>query len=167
MTEFEWRRRMRELRLDSEPPARVWAAIASRIDDAAQAPASANPLQGRTRPRRRDFAWRALAAAASVVMIVAIARVAAPTRDTASMAASPGAAVTGERRDPAAVSELEVSENLARNPVLAATDAELRDLQEQLRRAIAEEPGSVRLRRMLMRTEHEHRRLLQYQSQLG
>lgn len=165
MTEFERRRQLRELRLDIEPAAHVWPGIASRIGaDAVLAMAA--PARDLDRARRY-FGWPAMAAAAVVVATLAIApEVAAPRPSLSDIAGVAPTASTLERSAPDRTHD-RLAADLARNPVLAATDAELRELQEQLQRALDQQPESTRLRGMLMRTEGERRRLLQYQSQLG
>lgn len=167
MTEFERRRQLRELRLDIEPAAHVWPGIASRIGaDAVLAMAIAAPARDLDRARRY-FGWPALAAAAVVVATLAIApKVPAPRPSLSDIAGVAPAAPALERSAPDRTHD-RLAADLARNPVLAATDAELRELQEQLQRALDQQPESTRLRGMLMRTEDERRRLLQYQSQLG
>ncbi len=165
MTDFEWRRSLRDLCADTEPPAHVWGGILARIGGAERLPSA--PPRAAARRSRRRFAWRVMATAASVLVVFAIARMAPTTRPEPAAAVRAASVEPKRDRDPAATSESILREGLARNPVLAATDAELREIQEQLQRALVLEPGSERLRRMLMRTEGERRRLLQYQSQLG
>jgi len=165
MNEFEWRRQLRDLRADVEPPAPVWTAIAARIEIK---DAEGGAGGGSDRSRHPGHWGRpALAVAATLVIGIGIAMTFA-----FPPALSPGVAVAEYRelpdgkRSPTGDADALYSE-LAHNPVLAATDAELRELQEQIQRALAVQPGSARLRRMLSRTASERRRLIQYQSQLG
>ncbi len=165
MNEFEWRRQLRTLHTDVEPGPQVWAGILHRIEAGnAAAPSS---FTGTAEARTRAANWPSLAAAAAVLVAFSIALVATIPRPESPGVAKSVASEATERLRAATVADQRMESQLARNPVLAATDAELRELQEQLRRALVSQPQSPRLQRMLMRTQDERRRLLQYQSQLG
>ncbi len=168
MNEFEWRRQLRELRDDVEPPAQVWTAIASRIE----ASHSQDVSRSDSRRSRQAFAWTrpALALAATLVVAIGVAMMFALSPASLPRESVAGADVThGEKMANATTSPAldERQAGLARNPVLAATDAELREVQEQLQRALALQPDSESLQRMLSRTASERRRLLQYQAQFS
>jgi len=165
MNEFEWRKQLRDLRTDLEPPVQVWTAIVSRIER--------NDAEGVTasdsRRRRNSGQWArpALAVAATLVVGIGIAiTLAWAPPSSPGVDVAKRADLLESTRSPTGNADANASE-LARNPVLAATDAELRELQEQIQRALAVQPDSARLQRMLSRTASERRRLIQYQSQLG
>lgn len=171
MTEFEWRKSLRELRREAEVPAHVWNHVLARIESSGGA---AHPIVDRhaavSRPRNHRVAWQALAASA-LIATIAIAFTAKPLLERPALASALPAPATSSAPESSATADAsdptELARELARNPVLAATDAELRQLQAQLQQALALDPDSATLRRMFMRTEVERRRLLQYQSQLG
>ncbi len=169
MNEFEWRRQLRKLRDDVEPPAQVWTAIASRIE----ASHSQDVSRSDSRRSRQAFAWTrpALALAATLVVAVGVAMTFAlspASLPRESVAVETGVTQGGKTVTPTTSEALdERRAGLARNPVLAATDAELREVQEQLQRALALQPDSESLQRMLSRTASERRRLLQYHAQFS
>lgn len=165
MNEFEWRRQLRDLRTDVEPPLQVWAAIASRIEGKhAEGFSATRPDRNRWSGHRRR---PALAVAAALVVAIGIAMTFALTPpSTPGVDVAAHANLPEGTRSPTGNADAQSSE-LARNPVLAATDAELRELQEQIQLALSLQPDSAPLRRMLARTASERRRLIQYQSQLG
>lgn len=165
MNEFEWRRQLRDLRAEVDPPVQVWTAIASRI--AGEGAAGVAPTGFGRSSRSRHWGRPAPAVAALLVLGVGIALTFPLTpRSSPGVAVAVRAELPDGTRAPTGDAGAQSSQ-LARNPVLAATDAELRELQEQIQRALVLQPDSSSLRRMLSRTESERRRLLQYQSQLG
>lgn len=172
MNEFELRRALRELRRDAVVPPQLWSGIKARIDATRQPDLRTVPVALPARaPRQRWFA--ALAVAAAAVIAIAIPLHQRTQGDFTTRTPVPAANATGiSSSAPSPTSDggesyAELSAALARNPVLAATDAELRAVERELKRAQLTDPDSAMVQRMLARTRAERRRLLQYQAQLG
>ncbi len=170
--DLELRRQLRALQKDAEVPPMLWSGIEARIG----ASPAAITKQGRGPVRAWMQRWPRTAVFA--VAAAAVLAVALPLHQLTITPSNPGHSpdaplVAGApSRSPspsgdAHPTDTELSAALSRNPVLAATDAELRAVERALERAHDTDPDSALVERMLARTRAERRRLLQYQSQLG
>lgn len=140
MSEFEWRRGMRELGGPVQPQRDLWAGIAARIE-AEQAAAPAVP------PRRRWLAPLALAAsvlvaAAAFVHMLSLQR----TQDAPSDYRADTALPALQRAD----AQLKAVPN--RDPRLAGAVIEVDAATRQLQQSLQEQPDAVFLVGLLNRT---------------
>ncbi len=136
MNDFEWRRRLRDLRQPQAPRRELWAAIEQAID-----------ASGSVAPQR------------------ASARSPSPWLFAAGLAAITILAVGLARLHPAvapATTELAAGAHWKPDdPRLAGAAIELGAAQLELRQAIAQAPDSPALQRLLQRTEQQQSRLRQ------
>ncbi|HET9482560.1 MAG TPA: hypothetical protein VFO79_01275 [Xanthomonadales bacterium] len=165
MSDFELRRRLKDLKVERQPTRDLWPAIAAQLDAPAWRPARA--------PRRVMLPWAAVAAVALAVIAgvwlathldsMAGARDAAPQLAAAPASTAPSydapMMLRNEARamqasfDGAIAAAAEHAPRTPRSPELAAAARELDAATAELTEALVQEPDATYLVELLRRTQ--------------
>jgi hypothetical protein len=148
MTDFEFRRELRELRAPREPARDLWPQIASRI--------SAESTVA-TMPRRRSFRWP-MAVAAGVVMAITFGLFSLNL---------PGRSVRTATTETAWPERIDVSQQIQHardlaetgDPRLASAEVVLDAASSELDHALEQQPDAVFLVGLINRTHAQRRKL--------